>query len=490
MEAADQHKTKRLRWGAIGLFSAATLGVVFMSPGASFYGNWGPVAGTVGTAATFVFIIAFVVMAPTALSYAFVATKLPTAGAAYSWVGILYGKHIGNWHGWIMSTFYILILFAPTALFGLFFNSLLNTLGVDVSLTNYWTYALGVLIVYSVAGVLGYLGVKEAVRASAVIVTIEIVVILALATTIMFQHLGSLSFKPFLPSSTVFSASNIWVVLPLAFFSFTGFDVVSTAAEETRSPRHAIPRATILAVSVYFIFFIWAVYGFTTAVSPATLTQDINSGITPVIPIAKQYWGGAGVLITLTGLSASLGATIALIVGTGRILFAMGREGALPARFGRVHPRFQTPWMATTCLIVVGLAYDLIVGAWIGPLFAYFWTGTAIAFFALITYGLVNVAVFLLYRRKPDFNIWLHVVIPVLGVVFSAVMLYESFFLSLWNAGWVTIGRGIVVFAVGWALIGVVYAFLIRNRTTTPRIEPVDDIIESVRGPFAELPAK
>ncbi len=75
-------KQVKLRANAIGIVAAATLGIVFMSPALAFYGNWGPVAATVGSPTPLVFLLAAFVIAPTALSYAFVSNRLPSAGSA------------------------------------------------------------------------------------------------------------------------------------------------------------------------------------------------------------------------------------------------------------------------------------------------------------------------------------------------------------------------------------------------------------------------
>ncbi|MBJ7593800.1 MAG: amino acid permease [Candidatus Dormibacteraeota bacterium] len=461
---------RQLKHNAIGLVAAATLGIVFMSPAYAFYGNWGPVAGTVGIQTVAVFWIAALVILPTALSYAFVARKLTSAGSAYAWIGRLTNRHIGNWLGWILLTFYGLVLVAVPALFGLFFNAFLNDIGIHVDPTNPWTYSLGVVIVFGVASLFAFPGIRSSTRAATLIVGFEILVIVALATTILVKHTGSLSLQPFNPTGNAIT-SSFWVVLPIAFYSFTGFDVVATAAEETKLARRSIPLATLAAVGIFTLFMIYTVYSFTFAVPVDQIANLVTSGITPVTPIAQQYWGGGGVLISITGLTAGTGALLAVLIGTSRVMFAMGRDRALFAAAGRLHPRFQTPWTAMIALIVVGLVYDLAVGQWIGALNAYFWAGTATAFFALVTYTFVNIGNFLLYFRKPDFNIVWNALVPLAGIVLSIWVLWVSFVQALWNAGWVTIGRGIVVFAFGWAAVGLVYAFIVRNRARPPRVE-------------------
>lgn len=475
--AAKPTQTK-LRANAIGIVAAATLGIIFMSPALAFYGNWGPVAATVGSPTPLVFLFAALIIAPTALSYAFVSNRLPSAGGAYTFIGRGLNRHLGNWSGFAVVSFYILILFTPSTLFGLFFNAFLHDIGVNVSPTNYWTYALGVILCFAVAATLGFPGIQSSSRAATLIVAFEILVILALATWVAAKHASQLSFTPFNPGSGGLDSNSFWLVMPIAFYSYVGFDVVSTAAEETHLARRAIPRATIAAVVIFCLYLVYSVYAMSYAVPGKEVSGLVSSGITPIIPIAHQYWHSFGWLISLTGCTAGMGATLAILIGTSRVMYAMARDGGLAAPLGRLHPRFQTPWAAMTLLLVIGLLYDLIAGGIMGGLLAYFWAGTAVAFFALVTYTLVNAANITLHWKHATFNVWWHVVTPVLGIVFCLAVLYKSFVQSLWNAGWVTIGRGILVFAVVWSLVGVAYAYRVRNTAMLPTFEGDDEDLD------------
>jgi amino acid transporter len=266
--------------------------------------------------------------------------------------------------------------------------------------------------------------------------------------------------------------------MPIAFYSYVGFDVVSTAAEETHLARRAIPRATIAAVVIFCVYLVYSVYAMSYAVPSSRVAGLVSSGITPIIPIGHLYWHGFSWLISLTGCTAGMGATLAVIIGTSRVMFAMARDKGLAAPLGKLHPKYRTPWTAMTLLLVAGLAYDLIAGKIMGALLAYFWAGTAVAFFALVTYTLVNMTNITLHWKHASFNIWWHVITPVAGILFCLAVLYKSFVQSLWNAGWVTIGRGILVFVVVWSLVGVGYAYWVRNRAILPTFEGDDEDLD------------
>jgi amino acid transporter len=467
-KTSEEQPEVKLKANAISVVAAATLGIVFMSPAFAFYGNWGPVASAVGKPTALLFVIAAIIIAPTALSYALVSNRLPSAGSAYTFIGRGLNKHLGNWSGFAVVTFYMLILFTPSTLFGLFFNAFLNDVGDHVSLTNYSTYAVGVVLCFAVAATLAFPGIRQSSRAATIIVSFEILVVLALATTVLAKHGSQISLQPFNPRSGTLTSSTFWLVLPIAFYSYVGFDVVSTAAEETHLARRAIPRATIAAVVIFMLFLVYSVYAMTFAVPQSQVANLVNSGITPIIPIAKQYWGSWGDLISITGLTAGMGATLAVLVGTSRVMFAMSRDNGLTPWLGKLHPKFQTPWNSMYVLLVIGLLYDLIAGKIMGALYAYFWAGTAVAFFALVVYILVNAVNIAVHWKHAQFNFWWHILTPVLGIVFCLAVLYKSFVQALWNAGWVTIGRGILVFAVAWSLLGVVYAYKVRNSASLP----------------------
>ena len=481
---ADRKPT-RLRAGAIGIVAAATLGIVFMGPAPSFYGSFGPITVNSGGATAFLVLVGGIIVLPTAISYAVCSSRLPAAGSGYTWLGRLLHKDIGVWLGFMCLPYYIVVISGPSIIFGLFFNIFLHDLGLNIGLTNFGTFTLGVLICFALATFLAGVGITTSTRTATVVVTFECLVMLALALTIIFENTSHLSLGPLNPANGHINYTGFWIVLPIAFAAYTGFDVISTAAEETRLPRRSIPQATIISVIIYGVFMAFVSYAFLFAAPFAQLVTDTNSGITPVAPIATQYWGGGDVLVAITGMTSGMGATLAIIVGTSRIMFAMGRDKALPAVIGRLNPTHRSPWAAIGVVTAIGVAFDLIVGRWIGELNAYFWGGTAITWFALILYIFVNVGFFIVILRHRDKFRLAWTLVPVIGVVVSLAVLYKSFIQSLWDAGWVTIGRGIVVFALAWTVLSFVFAFIVRNRAVTPRIEY--DLVGA--DPDTELPA-
>lgn len=472
-------RPRRLRANAIGLVSAATLGVVFISPALGFFGNWGPVASETAGVSPLVFLIAAAIVLPTALSYAFVARRLPSSGSAFTWIGHALGKNVGNWLGWMMLPYYVLLVGAPAALFGLFFNSLLGTLGLNVAMDSFPTFLLGLVIVYTFSTILAIRGIETSVRTAIIIVGLEILIVIALSVTILLSNPGQVSLEPFNPAAGNLTLETFFIVIPICFFSFLGMDAVSTAAEETKLARRAIPMATLLAVGIITAYLVFNSWAFSFALPAEDLGPLLEAGITPVTPISVLYWGPAGeVIIALAGLTAGLGACLAITVAASRIMFSMARQGVLPTSLGRLDAKHSSPIVGIVVVLIVGLVFDVIAGATIGPLYAYFWSGTAVVFFALVTYVFVNIGNFVIhYRdRASGFNIIGNVIVPVAGVLFSAALIYKGFLEGLWDAGWTTIGRGILVFCLAWTAIGFVYTWLVRRAKPITSLDDLEEI--------------
>ncbi len=466
--ASEPEPAITLKRGVVGLVGAATLGAIMMSPALGLYGNWGPLAQDVGVIGPLLFALGLLIALPTAISYASIARVMPSSGSAYTWLWRSLTPSAGIFIGWILIGYYIVAVILQPYLFGLYFTELLKYIGIT-GLDQYVSGALGVLIVTAIGAYFVYGGIQLSVKGTVVLIAIESIVAGGLALTIIFVKAsqGSLSFAPFDPSQ-IGGAKDIGLALIIMVLSYTGFDVISTVAEETHSPRTLIPRATIIALLGVAAFWIIGTWGLSIGVPMSQVDDLVASGMTPVTPIAKQYWGAAEILVILTALTAATGVFIACAVGSSRVLFAMGREGSLPSVFGKVHPRYQTPWNANHLVFGTSLVVTLLWPFWLDANFlaSFVWWAGAITFFALVTYLFVNLANILYFVRiKPSSrNILTNIVAPIIGIVVDALVLYQAFFVSLWNVSDWRTGQAIIWFCLLVAVVGIVYVAVIRAR--------------------------
>ncbi|MFN7995944.1 MAG: APC family permease [Bryobacteraceae bacterium] len=455
---------KTLRAGAMGTLGVAALGAVMMAPALGIYANLGLIGAEGGRVAPAVFLLALLCTLPTAVSYALISREIPSAGSAYTWLSDSLTPEIGMWIGSLAAAMYFFAVILQPILFGLFFNDLLSSVfGVTV---GYGTWLLGVLLSTVVVALLAYPGVQISAKGSIVLMVCELTVVLALAGTILLVLLpkGQVNFTPFNPLRALHGRHGLFAGLVFALLTFVGFGVITTAAEETHSPRETIPKVLILACVLLGLFWAVTAWPFSLALPEGDWAVQVAKGINPVAVAARQYWKSLSIIVTLTALSAVLGVYLASIVGYARIVFAMGRDGTLPNWFARLHPKYQVPWNAQHVVLAVTVLADAVWAKWLGIYLSYDWWGTAVVFFAMISNVFVNVGCtvyFFRFRRESFHWLW-HVAVPMLGVVTSALPLYYSFGPDLWRAGWQK-GQSVIVFCLAVTVLSVIYTAGLRK---------------------------
>jgi amino acid transporter len=465
-DAPERAKSSRSRLAAntIGLIGLATLGAVMMSPALGIYGNWGPMASTIGKATPLVFLAALAISLPTAISYALINREMPSAGSAFTWVWEAVSPTTGIFVGLIMAVYYTVAVTLQPIFFGLFFNDLLKYIGVD-NVSN-WTWAIGVALVTVIVMFMTYRGVAVSTRWSLLFMAIEILVVVALAATIVVNKLinGGFTLAPFNPGEIHGGVSTFWTAIILGILSYTGYDVISTVAEEAKAPRQLLPKATLLACVLVGIFWALGAWAFSISVPVSEVERLTASGLTAATPIADQYWHWGRIFVILTAMTAAAAVYIVTVVGSSRVYFAMARENMLPASgwLSQLNEKYKVPWHAMHLVYGLVLVGIVVLTSALGlALDAFVWWAGVIVFFALITYTFVNVANIVYFRRfaRDRFNWFLNGVVPVAGIGIDVYLIYKSFFKTLWNNGW-RLGQSIVVFSlvlVALALLWTLY---------------------------------
>ncbi len=454
MVEAGQRVRDALKAGTLGSFGVAALGAVMMAPALGIYANLGLISADSGRVAPAVFMVALLLTLPTAVSYALISREIPSAGSGYTWLSESVNPLVGVWTGLLLVATYFFSVILQPLLFGAFLNELLTELFAWQA--GYGTWLVGVLISTLAVALLAYPGIEISAKSSITLTVLEMVVVLALAGTILVICLGQgrVEYQPFNPGASLHGFQGFSKGLVFALLSFGGFGVITTAAEETHAPRSIIPRAVVMACILLGVFWAFTSWGFSLVLPEEAWAKYVASGINPVAIVARNYWGRGSMVVVITALTAALGVYLASIVGYARVAFAMGRDGTLPAFFGVLHPKYQVPWNAQHVVLIVTLAVAAVWGRWLGLYRSYEWWGTVVVFFAMLSNILVNIgctAFFYRFRRR-EFSWWWHALIPLLGIVASVLPLYYSFGTSLWNAGWEN-GQSIIVFCLSAVLL-------------------------------------
>jgi len=448
----DSLNLPRLAFIGLAYFSLAP--VIYLNMGFMESDSGGPVM-------PFLFILITIAVLPTAISYALMNNRRPSAGSGYTWLWESTYPGVGLWLGWIMITTYVVVSALYPPAFGTFFNALLSYFHLTA---NTWTGVGGGVFAILVVGYLNHNNIKMSSLLIGILMVIEATFIAAVAIVIVVKggHLGHFSATPFDPRAATLGASGLSLAAIFAFLSIAGVDAVAPVAEEAKTPRRLIPLATILITLMAGLFWTLVSYGFAISVPVSTVQHYVAAGqITPVLPITRSYVGGWAVLVPITGFTAALASFGASLYAASRITYALSREGFLHRHFTGLHPRFQTPWRAESATLFVSLVFLVAVSFWQGgPANAYAYLGEIFVFFVLVLYMFVNLANLVYHARfqRATFNWFLNGFIPVAGIAIDGYILYKGFFVSEISLPFKS-GSSIVWFSVAWALIGIAWAY-------------------------------
>jgi amino acid transporter len=420
-----------LNKNALGLWGLVIMGIAYMGLALTAYFNFGIMEGITGPIVPLAFAAVTVAMLPTAASYAVMNSRRPSTGATLTWLWEATTPPLGVWLGWVLVIAYIDGCILQPVMFGLFFNSFLNFFGVG---TGYASATLAGLIPIAVVGYMTKKNIRISARIVGYFIAIEAGFVAFLAIYIMIKQgiAGHLSFQPFNPTAATNGWTGFLNALLFAVLAIAAFDIVAPMAEETKTPRSLVPKATILVTVGAGLYWVVTSFGIVNAVPAKTMAGYVTSGqFTPIYLVAGHYVSWLRLLVPLTGFTAVFAAFSAISIAASRQLYALGREGLAPRVFAKTD-RNRTPWNAQVlvlgCCVVLPILISLYQKR--NPLLAFGWIGEAYVFFILIPYTLTCVANIFYHRRyhRQDFNLLTNLVLPLLGIVINVYIFYKNFF--------------------------------------------------------------
>ena len=354
-----------------------------------------------GPAIALSFILVAVACSFAGLCYAELASMIPIAGSAYTYSYATLGEIFAWIIGWDLILEYAVSNVAVAVGFGGYLKAQLSTFGLNLPdrwSTSVWAdghltgayFNVPAFLVVLVLTVLLVRGVRESARANNLMVVIKIVAIVTFLV-VGGELVHPVNWHPFAPAGF----SGVVTGGAIIFFTYIGFDSVSTAAEESRNPQKDVPFGIIASLAICAVLYV----GVALVLLGMVKYTAFASGAAADAPVAYalKTLGAHPVFQSIIVIGAMTGMLSSLLVfqyGQTRIWFAMSRDRLLPRFFSAVHPRYQTPhwssWIAGAAvgipagLVDIGDAADL---SNIGTLFA----------FVLVSFG-----VLLLRRRQPE----------------------------------------------------------------------------------------
>lgn len=379
----DGHGNSSLR-KVLGVKDLTFMGIAAVI-GAGIFSTIGTASFNGGPGIVFLFMITAVTCGFSALCYAEFASRVPIAGSAYTYAYVSFGELVAWIIGWALILEYAIGNIVVAISWSGYFNNLLE--GFHIGLPGWlatnagnaqvgydeavkalasgqalenlsknakigydaimhapviagWKMILNLpaLIIVFLITILAYIGIKESKKSTNFMVIFKVCVII-FVIVIGFFYVDTKNWDPFLPNGF----GGVLAGVSAVFYAYIGFDAISTTAEECKNPQRDLPRGMIYSLVICTVLYILIALVLTGMVHYSELKVDD--------PLAyvfqKLHLNKIGYLISISAVVATTSVLLVFQLGQPRIWMSMSRDGLLPKRFSKVHPKFHTPSFAT-----------------------------------------------------------------------------------------------------------------------------------------------
>lgn len=309
-----------------------TASVVNSTVGAGIFVLPAAVALRIGAAAPLAFLLCFLLMALVVACFALAGSRVSRSGGTYGYVGRAFGAYPGfvagvlYWLSDVLANSSVLAALAGSA------SVLVPALGFGLGRAALIVLVSGTLAAVNVRGVRAGIDLVQAMTLA------KLLPLVLLVVAGLFAVSPAQLAWPGLPAPGALGETVLLLV-----FAFVGVEVALAPSGEVRDPSRTVPRAVFLALGLTTLL-----YGALQLVAQGVLGEELGRvADAPLAAVAARVLGRFGATLLVLGASVSMfGYLTGSMLGSPRTLFAFGRDGILPAAFGRVHPRFRTPWLA------------------------------------------------------------------------------------------------------------------------------------------------
>src|SRR5712675_664915 len=298
------------------------------------------------------YLVGLVGMFFTALSYAAMSRAFPLAGSVYAYAHRGLHEIAGFFSGWLILLDYILVPSLPYLISAVALRPIFPGVPASGWLVGFISFngVVNVLGIGLTARVNRYMLVME-------LVTLSLFVVLGLAALYGGAGAGGLTAKPIYDPG-VFSWSTVAGATSIAVLSFLGFEGIATLAEESRGNQNAVGRATVMSLILVGALFMLQTW----------IATDLARGMrfaspdTAFYEVAQSAGGSWLRLVTIlaTVIASAAANAMAAQAAVARILFAMARDGKLPAILARIHPRYKTPYVSSMLVAVISIIASFV----------------------------------------------------------------------------------------------------------------------------------
>ncbi len=444
-EASDSEKSlKRTLTPA----SLVALGIGAIIGAGLFVRTAAAAAQNAGPSVTLGFVLAALGCALAGLCYAELSSSIPISGSAYTYTYATMGELLA----WVIGWDLILEYAVGAATVGIAWSEYLNNFLVEIVGTSpipyEWCHSpfqtspdgvsgimnIPALFIVTVLSLLLIRGTQESALVNNLIVIIKV----AIVVMIIILGWGFINpdyHTPYIPEATTYTDHHgttynfggfmgILGAAGTVFFAFIGFDAVSTAAQETKNPKRAMPIGILGSLAVCTLLYILFAHVLT-GLAPLEFFRDPSKGgEASVVAAIKEgmpaTYGWLSKSVTVAILAGFSSVILVMLLGQSRVFYSMSKDGLLPKIFSEVHPKYQTPYKGNlVILLLVGIFAAFVPGDVVGHMTS---IGTLFAF------SLVCIAVIVLRKKEPNLprqfkTPWVPF-IPILGVLACGAMMF------------------------------------------------------------------
>ncbi|UCH75491.1 MAG: amino acid permease [Rhodospirillales bacterium] len=379
--------------------------------GAGIFVLVGKVAGRAGMWAPISFLIASLLAAFTAFSFAELVARYPRSAGEAIYVREGFRSHA------LALTVGLMVALAGTVSSATIVAGSIGYINVFVKLPA----VPGMILVLAILTGLAAWGIRESVTAAALFTVLEIggLVLVIWAARTSFGELPARAGE-FIPPAHGAVWAGIMAGAMLAFFAFLGFEDLVNVAEEARDVTRSMPLAILLTLAISALLYIAISFAAVLTVPPA----ELAASAAPLATIYERATGGGSDILSAIAVAAVLNGALIQMIMASRVIYGLADQGELPAVLARVHPRLRTPLPATG--LVCGVVLVLALGIPLEGL------AELTSVIVLVVFSLVNLALALVKRRREPappgvrvYPMWIPVVGFAISVGFLAVQLFR-----------------------------------------------------------------
>ena len=379
--------------------------------GADIYITPALVAGMMGPAGIFVWIVAGIFAVVIALVFAYTSYYVPRVGGPFAFVTNAFGNFYGFLTGWSMLSAEMMAL----PVFAIVFTRYLNYF---VELELWEELLVKGLFLFSLTFV-NIIGVKIGGKVNDALTILKLCpLILVIVSGIIFlTNNPEKLIENYTPISPL-GYDNFGVALVLVFWAFAGFEMGTIPASEVKNPRKIIPKAIVLGITIVILFYLtinFVLYG-------SVNWNELAHSTFPLVLAGSLVIGYIGAMIVGFGALTSVsGSSTAFSLGVSRLYYAMSTKGLLPRIFSNVHEKYKTPYMA----LIIQSVIAFFLSAYGGLI-------------QLISFSVFNLAFmyifvclsFIVLKKGKETKFIGQRILPFIGISMCVILIYYT---SVWD---------------------------------------------------------